>query len=114
MQERIVIPSGSEGGRMNTYKRISAVATTIGILRHLAEQRGPVPGAEVARAMNVPVGTVMCHLVTLEDDRMVRRIGEHWELGDGMAIFWARRKAQLESNIEQMQGDLKNLGVENV
>ncbi|MEW6670194.1 MAG: helix-turn-helix domain-containing protein [Thermodesulfobacteriota bacterium] len=98
-----------ESGR--SYKRIAAVATSVTILRHLAEQREPVSGAEVARALNLPTGTAMCHLVTLEDDRLVRRIGEHWELGDGMAIFWARRKSQLEGGIERMKNDLLNLGV---
>lgn len=95
-----------------SYKRIGAVATSISILRHMAEQREPAPGADIARAMNLPKGTVMCHLVTLEDDRMVRRIGEYWELGDGMAIFWARRKSQLEGGIERMKIDLSNMGVE--
>lgn len=99
-----------ENGR--SYKRIAAVATSVSILRHLAEQRGPVAGVDVARALNLPAGTVMCHLVTLEDDRMVRRIGEHYELGDGMAIFWARRKAMLEGGIERMKIDLSNMGVE--
>ncbi|MBN1104722.1 MAG: helix-turn-helix domain-containing protein [Deltaproteobacteria bacterium] len=94
-----------------SYRRIGAVVKTIQILRYLAEQRGPVSGADAARALELPVGTVMCHLVTLEDDRLVRRIGEHWELGDGMAIFWARRKANLEAGIERMKDDLRDIGV---
>lgn len=97
---------------MTTYRRIEAVGKTIDILRHLADLREPAPASDVARAVGLPNGTVMCHLVTLEDDRMVRRIGEHWELGDGMAIFWARRKAQLEHGIDRMKTDLQQLGVE--
>ncbi len=97
---------------MTTYRRIAAAKTTIAILKILADQKGPVSGSEVARAVGVPVGTAMCHLVTLEDDRMVRRIGEHWELGEAMALFWARRKARLESGIMRMKSDLKVMGVD--
>jgi len=97
---------------LTTYRRIDAVGKTIGILRHLADQKEPVSATDVARAVEMPAGTVMCHLVTLEDERMVRRIGEYWELSDGLAVFWARRKANLESGIERMKIDLINLGVE--
>lgn len=97
---------------MTTYRRIAAVSTAVAILRHLAEQREPVAGSDVARAVEVPVGTAMCHLTTLEDERLVRRIGEHWELSDGLAVFWARRKAQLEGGIMRMRSELKTIGVE--
>lgn len=96
---------------MKTYRRVDSVKKAVGILRFLAEQRGPVSGAEVSRAVELPVGTVMCHLVTMEDDRMVRRIGDHWELGDGMAVLWARRKAQLEGGIQRMRNQLNEMGV---
>ncbi len=97
---------------MTTYTRIAAVEKTIQVLRFLADQKEPVSGRAVALALDIPVGTTMCHLVTLEDQRMVRRIGEHWELGDGMAIFWARRKAQLEVGIARMKNTLTDIGVE--
>jgi len=97
---------------MTTYRRIAAVETTIRVLRFLADQREPVAGTHVARALDLPQGTTMCHLVTLEDDRLVRRIGEHWELGDGLALFWARRKAQLEGGIDRAKNTLRDIGVE--
>ena len=97
---------------MTTYKRIASVSKTVEVLRFLADQKLPVPGAEVARAVSLPTGTVMCHLVTLEDARLVRRIGEHWELSDGMAIFWARKKAQLETDMVNIKKQLHNIGVE--
>ncbi len=92
---------------MTTYRRIAAVQTTITILRHLADQKGPVPGADVARAVNLPVGTVMCHLVTLEDAGLVQRIGEHWKLGMGLALFWARIKSSKEAEKQNIERDLK-------
>lgn len=93
-----------------SYRRIQAVNKTVQIIRFLSEQRQPVPGTEVARAVSLPRGTVMCYLATLEDDRMVRQTGEHWELADGMAILWARRKAQIESGIDRMKTQLTDIG----
>lgn len=91
---------------MKSYKRIEAVRVSVGLLRFLAEQKGPVSGQEVARAVDVPHGTVMCHLVTLEGERLVRSIGGAWELDMGVAMFWARHKAQLEDRIAR---DTENL-----
>ena len=84
---------------MSTYKRIAAVQLTIRILKMLAEQKKPVSGQEVTRALDAAHGTVMCHLATLEDDGFVRRIGEHYELGMELALFWARKKSQIENSI---------------
>jgi len=96
---------------MKSYRRIGAVTTTIAILRFLAEQRKPVSGADVAKAMEIQYGTAMCHLATLEDERFVRRIGDHWELGSGLAVMWARRKALLEGSILLMRNQLREIGV---
>lgn len=94
---------------MTTYRRIAAVKTTIGILRHLADQKSPVPGSELARAAGVPVGTAMCHLVTLEDAGLVQRIGEHWKLGMGLALFWAKVKSQKEAERVKLDEDINLL-----
>lgn len=82
----------------------------VNILRHLGEQRDPVNGKDVATAIDVPHGTVMCHLVTLEEEKLVRCVGGAWELDMGMAIFWARKKAQLAGRIARDTKDLETLG----
>lgn len=84
---------------MSTYRRIAAVELTTRILKMLNDQKQPVGGQEVARALDEKHGTVMCHLATLEDAGFVRRIGEHYDLGMELALFWARKKTQLENNI---------------
>jgi len=91
---------------MTSYKRIEAVKAAIRILRFLAEQKQAVSGQEVARAVGVPHGTVMCHLATLEDEHLVRSVGGAWELDMGLALFWARHKAQLAGRIAR---DTENL-----
>jgi len=94
---------------MTSYRRIEAVRTSLKVLRLLADQRGPVSGQEVARALDLPHGTVMSHLATLEDEGVVRKVGEHYELGMALALFWARRKANLEGTIARSQNELDQL-----
>jgi len=94
---------------MKSYKRIEALRATVKILRFLAECKEAVSGQEVARAVDVPHGTVMCHLSTLEDERLVRSIGGAWELDMGLALFWARHKAQLAGRIVSCTENLRQL-----
>ena len=66
---------------MTTYKRIEAVKKAGEILKYLANQKEPVNGPAIATAVNLPVGTVMCHLATLEDLGFVRTLGDRFEIG---------------------------------
>ncbi len=94
---------------MSTYKRIAAVKTTLRILKILADQRVPISGKEVAIALDESHGTIMCHLATLEDAGFVRRVGDHFELGMELALFWARKKSQLEGNLNKTRAELAEL-----
>ena len=78
---------------------------------HLAEQKQPISGKEVADAIATPHGTVMCHLATLEDERLVRSVGGAWELDLGLAHFWAKRKAFLAGRIARDTDELNQLEV---
>ena len=93
----------------SSYRRIEAIKVTVAILRMLADQRQPVSGREVARAVDAPEGTVQCHLATLEDEKLVRSIGGAWELDMGLALFWARRKAMLAGRIARDTDELNRL-----
>ena len=95
---------------MKSYSRINAVKKTVDIITHLADQRKPVSGADVSEALNIQYGTAMCHLVTLEDVGIVRQIGEHWELGERMALLWARKKSQLQAQRDRIGNTLAELG----
>lgn len=94
---------------MSTYKRIAAVELTIRILKMLAEQKQAVSGKEVSRALDESHGTLMCHLATLEDAGFVRKVGDHFELGMELALFWARKKSQLESVVATTRDELNLL-----
>ena len=94
---------------MATYKRIGAVSISISIIRFLADQREPVSGRDVARALDIKYDTLMCYLASLEDERFARRIGEYYELGQDAAMIWAKRKTQIETKIDRNRRDLAEL-----
>ena len=96
---------------MTTYKRIGAVKTTLNILRFLADQKTPASGNDVAAALGMPHGTCMCYLATLDDDGVVRQTGDCFELGMGMAVFWAKTRAREERRLDEAKQNLKSIGV---
>jgi DNA-binding IclR family transcriptional regulator len=95
-----------------SYTRIAAVAKTAQILKFLAEQKEPISGAEVAKAINMPVGTVMSHLATLQDEGFVKGIGDRFEVGMGAALLWAKVKSNLEGQRDRIGRDLKEIKAE--
>ena len=95
---------------MSTYRRIAAVDLAARILEFIANAKGPVSGQAVAEGLGVAHGTVMCHLVTLEDRRFLVRLGgDHFELGTAVANLWARKKTQLESAREKIDRELQSI-----
>jgi DNA-binding IclR family transcriptional regulator len=94
-----------------TYRRIAAVETAAKILEFLAHQRDPVTGQEVARAVDVPHATVMCHLVTLEDVRFIRRVGDGYELGMQLSLFWARKQSRLQAQRDLIDRHLEAIAI---
>lgn len=95
---------------MTSYKRIGAVSTTAQILRHLSNQKQPVSGKEIGLALDMPYGTVMCYLATLEDDGLVRNTDDCWELGMGMAVFWSKTREREEVRRDEAERNLKAIG----
>ena len=96
---------------MNSYRRIASVRTSNTILVFLSEQEGLVSGIEIAKALDLPHGTVMCHLCTHEDSHFVNRIGDKYELGPCLASIWAAYRSKLEAKIGKMQEELRRLEV---
>lgn len=97
---------------MATYRRIEAVRKTGEILKYLANTKEPATGPDIAKAVGLPTGTTMCHLATLEDLGFVLTIGERFQLGMGIALFWARVKSRLEAEKSHIERDLKSLDME--
>ena len=95
-----------------TYRRIGAVKTTFDVLEYLADCREPVTASQVAADLGVPFATVMCHLATQQDNGYVQVIGDKYKIGMKMAVFWARVKSAKESEIQDVQRDLRILNGE--
>lgn len=94
---------------MTTYKRIEAVRKAGEVLKYLANQKEPVTGPQIAQAVNLAVGTTMCHLATLEDLGFVQTIGDRFRIGMGLALVWARAKSNLEAERERIDKDLESI-----
>lgn len=94
---------------MKSYKRIEAVRKAGEILKYLASQKVPVTSTDVSGAINLPHGTVMCHLTTLEELGFVQNVGDYWRLGMGLSLMWARVKSTLEGDRMKIESQLKEL-----
>ena len=81
---------------VNSYKRIGAVKVAAKILESMSG-KPPLTADELAKATATPKPTVLCHLETMQDLKWVREVNGAWEFGMGMALFYARTKAALES-----------------
>lgn len=93
----------------SSYNRIQAVQKACDILTILAEAKEPITGNEVAVRVQLPVGTVMCQLATMEDNGFVQEVGGGWRPGMKLSLFWARKKAELESERIRIDRDLEKL-----
>ena len=94
----------------NSYRRIAAVQKAARIMRIIGDSKVPITGNEIAFQVEEPVGTVMCHLATLEDFGLVQEVGGGWLPGLMLALYWAKRKATLESEKEKIDREIKLLG----
>lgn len=94
---------------MTSYKRIGALKTGNNILRFLSDRKHPVSGKEISLALNIKYDTAMCYLATLEDIGNVRQVGECFELGMNMAMFWAKIKSKKETEKQNINRELEML-----
>jgi DNA-binding IclR family transcriptional regulator len=93
----------------SSYRRIGPVTKAVQILKHLANQKQPVTGAEIAKAIGEAPGTVVCYLATLADDGMLEQVGDGWQVGMGIALIWARVKSNLEAQRDRCTRDIDRL-----
>lgn len=94
-----------------TYRRIEAVAKTTQIIDYLAGVKDVATGPQIAQAVGMSVGTVMCHLATLEDAGYVTMIGGGYRLGMKLAVHWARVKSNLEGQRDRVNRDLESISI---
>lgn len=91
---------------MKSYRRIKSVKLAAQIIKFIARHDKPVSANSIADGVGVPVGTVMCHLVTLEDAGFVKNTGDHYGLGAYFTVIRLAVKRSLKLKLEQIQSDL--------
>lgn len=96
----------------SSYTRIAAVQKACQILAVVADAKIPITGAEVAARVQLPAGTVMCQLMTLEDAGLVEEMRDGWRLGLKMAVYWARIRSSKEAERNMLNNEIKSIGGE--
>lgn len=95
---------------------IQAVAKASAVLKTVAESREPMTVAEIVEGLdsefNMDTNAVFRMCETLDSLHWLNRVGDRsFEIGMGLAVLWARKRARMESVREQAFKDL-NLLVE--
>lgn len=90
--------------------RIESVFQAGQVLRAVAESKGAMGSTEIASGLGMTVNTSFRMCSTLEELGFLKQVGEKYELGMGLALFWARKKATLEGEREAIERDITELG----
>jgi DNA-binding IclR family transcriptional regulator len=93
----------------NRY-RIESVYQAGQVLRAVAESKGAVGSTEIAASRGITVNTAYRMCMTLEELGFLKSVNEKFELGMGLALFWARKKATLEGERVAIEKDIEQLG----
>jgi len=91
--------------------RIETVFQAGQILKAVAQAKELVGPSDIARELDITVNTAFRMCVTLEELGFLQQIGDRYQLGMGLALFWARKKSGLEVERERIESDLKSLEV---
>jgi DNA-binding IclR family transcriptional regulator len=91
-------------------RKIEVLVTANAILNVLKDSAEPVGPSEIAKATNLTTDSVFRQLGTMDDLGWVRKIGDGYVPGMGLAVIWARVKANTEGQINKLKQDLDRLG----
>lgn len=93
----------------NRY-RIESVFQAGQVLRVVAESKAAVGSTEIAARLGITVNTAFRMCMTLEELGFLKQVSEKFELGMGLALFWARKKATLEGERTAIEQNITLLG----
>jgi DNA-binding IclR family transcriptional regulator len=93
-----------------TYNPVQSNYKFIDIIEFLHQQMGPVSGSSIAKALDLPHGTVMSHLQTAVERKWVRMVGDLYEAGPRISGMYAAylqglkdRKTSIEREITTLE-----------
>jgi DNA-binding IclR family transcriptional regulator len=93
-------------------RKIEVLQAADAILGIIAGSKEPVGISEIAKTASLTTDSVFRQLGTMEDLGWVRKLGDGYAPGMRLSLLWARKKAMLESEREQINKDLELLGAE--
>jgi DNA-binding IclR family transcriptional regulator len=82
------------------------------VLKYIAAAREPVTTVQVAQACGLAPDKAFRLCVTLGEIGFLNQIGSRYELGMGLGLLWARKKATLEDRRNRIDKALELMTVE--
>lgn len=92
-----------------SYTRIQSDMKLIEIVEHLLRQIEPQAGMDIARALDMPYGTVMSHLASLMDAKWVAPSGGNYAPGPRLMGMYSAYKMGLQAQLSKIQTELNTL-----
>lgn len=92
--------------------RIESVWQAGEVLKAVANSREPMTAAEIGKACGLKSNTAFRQCVTLEECGFLKRVGDRFELGMGLALFYARYRSTREALRDKIGRELDELGSE--
>jgi DNA-binding IclR family transcriptional regulator len=81
------------------------------ILKAVANSREPMTISEISAACEISKDVAFRTCVTLEDMIYLQKVGDRYDLGMGLALFWAKKKATLEAQRDRIDKAIETLGI---
>ena len=94
-----------------TYTAVQSNFKFIDILEFLHQQMGPVSGSAIAKALDMPHGTVMSHLQPAIERKWVRVTGELFEAGPRISGMYAAYLQGLKDKKTSIEREITKLEV---
>lgn len=92
-----------------SYTRIQSDMKLIEIVEYLLKQIDPQSGADIARALDMPHGTVMSHLASLIDAKWIVPVGGNYEPGPRLMGMYSAYKMGLQTKLSKIKFELDTL-----
>ena len=86
--------------------RIEAVFQAAQVIKMVSEIKGAAGPSEIAERLGITVNTAYRMCVTLEEAGFLTQVGDKYDLGMGIALIYARTKAHLECQKEEIEKNL--------
>lgn len=92
-----------------SYSQVQSDYKFIAIIEFLFQQTGPVSGTAIARALDIPHGTVMSHLIPAVECKWVKVSSDLYEIGIRVPGMYSAYKMGLICQRDQIERKLSAL-----